>query len=70
MRDISTTKEITKLSTLGIPMEMKNVISIPIAFIVDIFIRNKSITSVEHKTKNRQNYLVSTVSYKPTKWEG
>ena len=47
MTDISSTKEIIKRATLGFPREWKNPISIPIAFRVDILIRNENIISKE-----------------------
>ena len=45
-------KEIFQRATLEIPKEMKNEISISIAFSIHILIRNENITSEKHKTKN------------------
>ena len=45
-------KEMIQCVTLGIPKGMKkNVISISIAFCLDVLIRNESITSEECKTE-------------------
>ena len=50
MTDISSTKDIIRRVTFGIPKGTKNTISI--AFSVDILISNDNIISDEHKAKN------------------
>ena len=49
MTDTSSTKEIIQRATLWIPEGMNNVISISIAFIVDILIRDENTISEEQK---------------------
>ena len=53
MKGILSTKEIIERATLGIPKGMKNIVSIYIAFSVDILIRNENmIFSVDILIRN------------------
>ena len=52
MTDISGTKEVIHGVTLGIRKRKNNAISIYIALDVKSLVRNKSLTSEEHRTKN------------------
>ena len=54
MTDIVSMKEIIESAILGIPKgTKKNAISIPIAFGIDILIRNENIISEKYRTKDR-----------------
>ena len=52
MADISGTKKVIHGVTLGIRKRKNNAISIYIALDVKSLVRNKSLTSEEHRTKN------------------
>ena len=53
MVDMRSIKEMIQCATLGIPKGIKNVISMSVAFCLDLSIRNENITSEECKPKNR-----------------
>ena len=56
--DILSTKELIRHATLWIPKLMEKLISISIAFSVDILIRNKNLASEEHKTKTKRFKII------------
>ena len=59
MTDILNTQEIIHLATLGLPKEMKNVISPSVILSVQILIRNGYLTSEKHNAESRLSDIAS-----------